>query len=604
MTTATSSADLDLEVLPGYYIEPSTGAWLTLPWPGDLSLPWGHPDRVALLPPSLGRQIRWWSSRWLLNHLSGDPWRWHPSQARFLELWYAVRGEDDLRWLWRSGVKRGAKGIGKDPMQAAMSMVELAGPTRYTGRFAAGGERADWDADYVYREGEPIGEPHRLPLVQIGANSEAQAKDVLRVANAMVSRAMQVEYLVDVGETRTQLDMGGRIELLTRSEKSTEGDPATALFLNETHHMTATSGGQALAAVARRNAAKSPGGIARVAEFTNSHMPGEGSVAEDSFDAWQAQVAGKTRRMDILYDSREAAPSLRMHIEEELEHGIAQAYADSPWSDQERMRDEAQDPRTSVADSVRYYFNALPTNEMAWIEPRAFDACANRDITVADGEAIALFLDCSKSSDATVLCGSRLSDGHVMALGGWQRPHGDRGTGWLAPREKVDARVRAVFDRWHVAWFGVDPSPAKDDETEALYWAKLIDQWHRDFHQVLDLWATPGAGGNAVLFDMRLSTKGAADRLRLFTEQAELTAQEIDEDQSLTHDGDPMLRLHAHNARRRPNRWGVSLSKQSRDSKKLVDMAVAMVGARLGRRLVLNRPIRDKPREKKPGKVW
>ena len=72
-------------------------------------------------------------------------------------------------------------------------------------------------------------------------------------------------------------------------------------------------------------------------------------------------------------------------------------------------------------------------------------------------------------------------------------------------------------------------------------------------------------------------------------EAAEVTAAEIDDENSpFTHDGTSMLRMHAHNARRRPNQWGISLSKESRDSSKLVDMAVAMVGARLGRRLVLN----------------
>lgn len=57
---------------------------------------------------------------------------------------------------------------------------------------------------------------------------------------------------------------------------------------------------------------------------------------------------------------------------------------------------------------------------------------------------------------------------------------------------------------------------------------------------------------------------------------------------TLTHDGHPMLRLHVQNARRRVNQWGVSLGKQTRGSSKLVDLAVAMVGARLGRRLILN----------------
>jgi len=574
------------ELLPGYSVELDTGAWLTLPWP----------ERLEDLPASLGPDIIRWCAGLstplvpagegprLRHHLTGAPWEFTLGQRRFLHLWYAVR--PDGRWLYRSGVKRGAKGTGKDPFMGAIALIEALGPVVL--------------ADFA--GGRPVAVPHRMALVQIGANSEAQAKDVLRVANGIISHELRLEYFVDDGITRTQFGNGSTIELLTRSERSSEGDPSTAVLLNETHHMTQSSGGQALAAVGRRNAGKSPGGRARVLEATNAHMPGEESAAEDSYNAWQKQVAGQTRRVDILYDSREAPPHLRLHVEPELEEGIRAAYGDSPWTDQERIRDEAQDPRTSVADSIRFYFNALPTNEFSWIDPRKFDALAAADAVVGDQEPIAMFLDCSKSEDATALMASRISDGHVMTLGVWQRPHGDRGAGWLAPRSEVDARVRWVFDTYDVWWFGVDPSPARDDETEAQYWAALVDEWHRDFRDQVLLWATPGPTGSSVAFDMRMSTPGGQDRNRLFTEHAELTALAIDEEGALSHDGDPRLRVHTHNARRRPNRWGVSLGKQSRDSKRLVDCAVAMVGARLGRRLVLNS---GKTRKKKrSGVVW
>ncbi len=557
MSTVTSTrADL----LPGYYIEEGTGAWLTLPWPDDLS------D----LPPSLGPQVIRWCEQWLVHHLTGHPWRFTLHQRRFLHLWYALR--PDGKWLYRSGVKRGAKGTGKDPLAAAISLAELCGPVVFD----------DWDGD------RPVGRAHRLALVQVAANSEAQARDVLRVANAMVSEGLSEEHGFDPGQLRTQTASGSRIELLTNSERSAEGDPATAILLNESHHMTETSGGVDLAGVARRNVGKSPGGQARLLELTNAHMPGEGSVAEASFDAWQAQVSGRAKRQDILYDSREAPPHLRLHVDAELEEGIRAAYADSPWIDQERIRDEAQDPRVPASDSVRFYFNALPTNELAWVDPRKFDACARPGTVVEDGTPVAMFLDCSKSSDATALVACRVDDGHVVTLGGWQRPHGDRGRGWLAPREVVDATVREAFARWDVQWFGVDPSPARDDETEAQYWAELIDAWHRDFRDELLLWATPGPTGSSVRFDMRLSVPGGRERNRAFTEAAERTAADVDEDQSLTHDGDSMLRVHVQNARRRVNPWGVSLGKRTRDSSQLVDLAVAMVGARMGRRLLLN----------------
>lgn len=589
-STSTPEGRDPAELLPGYYVEPGTGAWLSLPPFDPREVPslfpqivrWARGERTATTPAVDGPR--------LIHHLWGGQWSWTKGQMRFLHLWWAIRpGDPDGKWLWRRGVKRGAKGTGKDPLTGSMMICSGVGPVQFDG----------WD-----RHGRPIGRPRRMSLVQVGANSEAQASDVLRVMNGQVGPDLADELGWDPGITRSLLG-GARFELLTRSEASTEGDPADDVFLNETHHMSQANGGQALAKTGRRNAAKSPGGRARVCELTNAHMQGSGTVGETSFQAWQQQVAGTTRRRDILYDSREADPSLRLHVESELEVGIAQAYADSPWTDLERIRDEAQDPETPVADSIRFYLNSLPTNELAWVEPRNWDAGA-RQLTVAEGEPVAMFLDCSKSGDATALRLCRIEDGYDFgpAKWCWRRPHGDLGKGWLAPREEVDAVVDAIFEHYAVQWFGVDPSPAKDDETEAMYWAPAIDEWHRRYRDRVLLWATPsGAAKNAVTFDMRLSVSGGVLRNELFTQQAMRTAAAIDEDHTMIHDGDPIMRTHVHNARRRPNAWGVSLGKVTRDSSNLVDGAVSMVGAQLGRWLVLQSGKRLKRRNTGGGQM-
>jgi hypothetical protein len=565
--TITATSDLP----PGYWVDETTGGWCSLPWPVD-------PDeRAALAAASLGPDIISWAEGrtdepGFTDYLTGQPWRFTPGQKRFLVLWYLVGSSG--RFVYRSGVKRGAKGTGKDPFGAAWCLIELIGRSQFS---------------HFDEVGRPVGMRHLLPLVQVASNSEAQSKDVLRVANALLSRDARSFYEVDAGETRTILASGGRMEILTASEKTSEGDPATAIMLNESHHMTESSGGHRVAEVARRNVGKSPAALqARLCEFTNAHRQGADSVAERSYEAWQAQVSGRAKRQDILYDSREAPPQLNLDDDATRMAALRAAYADAPWVDLDRLSDEVLDPRTARADSIRYYLNGLAAAEDAWIDPRRFDEASTAAEVVEDREQVALFLDCSKSSDATGLVGCRIWDGHVFTIGGWQRPHGRRGEGWLAPREEVDAEVRAAFDRWRVVWFGVDPSPARDDDDESLYWMPLVDRWHQDFSRKLPVWATPGTKGNAVKFDMRLSQPGGNERNRLFTEAAMQTARDIDEDRSLTHDGHSMLRLHAHNARRRPNQWGVSLGKVSRDSNKLVDLAVCMVGARLGRRLVLN----------------
>ena len=57
---------------------------------------------------------------------------------------------------------------------------------------------------------------------------------------------------------------------------------------------------------------------------------------------------------------------------------------------------------------------------------------------------------------------------------------------------------------------------------------------------------------------------------------------------------------HVYNARMRPNKWGVSLSKVTRDSSATIDLAVCMVGAVMGARLVLNSGKRSRKKTGKP----
>ncbi|GGK89287.1 terminase [Mangrovihabitans endophyticus] len=569
-TTATSE-----ERPAGYREDPwyGTRAWVSLPWPQD------QDAKDRLIRNSLGPLVIDWAEGrgdgpGLINYQSGGQWQYTPGQKRFLILWYAFDPATG-RFVYRRGAKRGAKGTGKDPFGGSICNAELVGPTQLVPD-----GRGGW-----------TGEPHGMPLVQIASNSEAQSKDVLRVANAMFSKDARSYYDLDCGETRTIIrGSGGRTEVLTASESSAEGDPATFVFLNETHHMTESSGGHRVARVVRRNVGKSPAELqARVLDGTNAHAQGGDSVAERTYTAWQAQVAGQAKRRDILYDSIEAPPDTDLFDDASRRAGLEAAYADAPWADLERLDGEVLDPETPVADSIRYYLNGLAAAEDAWVEPRKFDALARADVVVADNSQIAMFLDCSKSGDATGLVGCRLSDGHVFTLGCWQRPRGNAGEGWLAPREEVDGAVRWAFDRFRVEWFGVDPSPARDDESEALYWMPMADAWHRDFHRRLKVWATGGAKvGSAVLFDMRIRTPGGIQRNQRFTQAAMQTAADIDEHGALSWDGDTRLRTHVHQAKRRTNPWGVSLGKVTRDSDKHVDLAVCMVGARMGRRLALN----------------
>lgn len=558
-----------MSVPQGFRVEDGTGALLTLPWSAE-----------SARLPSLFYAVDGWARRFLVHHLTGQPWVWTRDQRRFWHLWYAV--DDDGRWLYRSGVKRRSKGAGKDPDGAAWLLSELCGPVRFGGWKVADGERV------------PIAVPEGMALCQIAANSEAQARDVLAVGNAMVSRQMRETYGIDAGILRTNATAtGGRLELLTSSMKSAEGDPATAIMLNESHHMTRESGGHALASVARRNVGKSPGGLARIVEMTNAHEPGRDSVAEQSWDAFVAQTAGKTRSAGLLYDSREWPSDTQLVDEPSLMRGLAAAYADAPWVDLQRIRDEVWDPRTTPSDSRRFYGNQITVAEDAWADPQDVRGTARPELALIPGDEVVLFGDGSKSDDATGLLAVRVSDGHCQTLH-VQQPH----AGQVVDRSAVDYAVRQVFGAYKVTAFFFDPSHAKDEGAvgDDRFWWPLCDEWMADFGKRLKLWAVQqGEKRHAIAWDMTLGS-----HQQVFVPAVEQTLADL-EAHALTHDGGAWLVDHLTNARRRPGKFGVSIGKDGRESKHKIDLAVCLVGGRMLRRMLLLSRV-GKNKQGAPGK--
>jgi hypothetical protein len=58
------------------------------------------------------------------------------------------------------------------------------------------------------------------------------------------------------------------------------------------------------------------------------------------------------------------------------------------------------------------------------------------------------------------------------------------------------------------------------------------------------------------------------------------------------------------NARRRTNRWGITIGKEHRESAKKIDLAVCMIGARMLRRALLNSPKHaSRPKGRGKGRV-
>jgi len=559
--------------------EPATFPWVGTGWePVRIGPTWQTTrDGRWLLPDaSVGWDVLGWCGT-ELQLARGKPWRFTLEQARFILWWYAV--DEHGRWLFRDGILQRLKGWGKDPVGACWLYVEALGPCRV-----------------AYMDGDvPVATDVPAAWVQTAATSLEQTKNTMRLMPGLITPEAKAYYGVQVGRELVHA-MGDErlIQAVTSSPATLEGARATAVLANETQHWLANNDGHEMAAVIERNATKSADGAARRLAITNAYEPSEESVAQQDREAYETAAAGGSVTTGILYDSLEAPPGAPLSPDV-APAVVAAIRGDSVWLDIDRIVASILDTRNPPSRSRRFWYNQVVADEDAWVDPAKFDVGKRDDWVVSPDDELVLFFDGSKSDDATGLVGCRLTDGFVVTFAMWQRPPGERGKLWTAPRDEIDARVRSVLDEFNVVAFWADPSHAQDDESGERYWDGIIDGWHRDYGAQLECWATPGKGsgaGHSIMWDMT-----SPARVAEFTAAAERCATEI-EDGVVLWDGDPRLRTHVRNAKRFPNRYGVSLWKGHRESKRKVDLAVCMVGARMLRRRLLNM---ERRKGKRPG---
>lgn len=520
----------------------------------------------ALPEHTLGWQALDWCSAFLRQpdgDNAGAPFVFTDEQARFILSWYAI--DAGGRWVFRRGQLRRAKGWGKSPIEAALCLLELCGPCRFDG----------WDAN-----GQPVAVPHPTPWVVLAGVSEEQTLNTMSLIGPMVDGSELADDL-DLGITRIYTRSGGRLHPITASAPTQEGARPSAAYADETHHWLKVNGGHKLAEVIRRNLAKSRDGAARMLELTNAHEPGMDSVAERTHIAHEAQSEGRTRGRGILLDTREAPPDTDLADEQSLRAGLAYAYGDSTWVDIDRIVAEVWDPGTPVDQSRRFYLNQIVAAADSWVAPHEWDANANESLVLEDGDRLALGFDGGRSDDSTALVGCRIEDGAAFLLGLWERPEGPAGDHWQVDRGQVRGVVDHVHAVYKVVGFAAD---------EAL-WQSDIDQWAADHRDGYAVKASTRHPIGIYMADNSELTR-AAEALQTAIVHGELP-----------HNGDPRLSRHVYNARRRPNRWGVSFGKEHRESSRKIDALSALLLARMMRQRITLGAVPEKPAARIWGRV-
>lgn len=542
---------------------------------------WDHDGSGWVLPKwSLGWEGLAFAGQYLMH--KGKPWQYTLEQARFL-LWFYSVNEDGV-FDSHSAVLQRLKGWGKDPFAATLSASVLFGPLEFDG----------WGKD-----GQPVGRMVTESWVQIAAVSLDQTKNTMKIFPSLIPAETRKRFGVQIGKQNVWARGDeAQIEAVTASPLAIEGGRAKLIIRAETQNWNSSNGGHDMAGAMEGNAAKAElGAPARILDICNAYRPGEDSVGQRQREAWEDTQGESAKMIDygLMYDSLEAPPEAPLSAEAAPDV-VEAVRGDSVWLDARgRIKKSILNPANSPSESRRKWYNQVVAAEDAWTEPREFDPLKDEDKALEPGEEIALFLDCAKTDDATALVGSRMSDGHVVTLGMWQRPPGKRGEDWVVPRYAVDQRIREVKDQYRVVAFFGDPAHALDDETMDRFWDPLFAEWDLLFRRSVKIWASGNKSGrdsSAVMFDM-----SARDNARRFAESVAFTLEEI-KSGLFTWDGDARLRKHVLNARRYPVQGFVSIAKESRESKKKVDLAVAMCGARMVRRLVLSKS------KQGGGRVW
>jgi len=539
---------------------PAAFPWAGTKWePVRVGPTWQAVDGHWLLPEAtIGWDVLGWCGT-ELQYRRGEPWRFTLEQARFLLWWYAV--DESGRWVFRDGVLQRLKGWGKDPLVACLSYVEALGPCRV-----------------AYMVGDdPVATDCPTAWVQLPAVSLEQTKNTMRLMPGLLTPEARAFYGVQVGKELIHACGDERlIQAVTSSPTTLEGARSSAVFPNETQHWLANNDGHEMAAVIDRNAAKSADGAARRLAITNAFEPGEDSVAQHDREAYEAALAGRVVDQAMLYDSLEAAPEAPLTAEAAPEV-VRSIRGDSVWLDVDRIVASILDPRNPPSRSRRFWYNQITATEDAWVTPQEWDALA-LDLLVPDRELITLGFDGSTTDDHSALIGCVVDSGHLFELGVWVPPKDGE-----VDRVAIDGTVRQTFDRFDVVGFYSDLHP----------WESYVDQWAEEFGPDLLAKASPR---HAVAWDMRGRSKEAAAGVE------SLHAAIVDG--TVSHCGSERMRQHFHNARRAPNRWGVTVRKEHRESSRKIDSVPAAMLARLARQDYLALPESRRRRKRTGGWAW
>lgn len=439
------------------------------------------------------------------------------------------------------------KGWAKSELAGFIVLFEAFGPCRFDG----------WDA-----RTEPVGKPLTYPFIRCLATEEEQAGNTYRNVHYVLEHGAAIadEYAYDAGLTRTYVREpgGGEIRPSSSGDASKDGGLETHVCVDETH-LYVLAGLKGMYDTVERNMRKRKLDQPWLLRTTTSFSPGEDSIAEQCwhvFDSVDRDVMRALMELGLLVDHREAPEDTDVTDDDALQAALEDVYGDKAHIVDIRniIRVDFRRPGADIPNARRYFLNQRVKATGKWISEARYDRRKSKS-KLKRRDQIALGFDGSRTRDGTGFVGCRLSDGLLEPLGYWERPAKlPRHREWEVPDGEVHEKLEWIMDTFRVVRFYADPH----------WWRQEVDAWHGRWPDVVAKFDTSKPGRMVYAVD-RINTDIDTGAV-LFGEDARLRRH--------------FLNAYAVTTRillegTTPPRFGVVLSKENRDSRDLIDLAMA-----------------------------
>jgi hypothetical protein len=368
-----------------------------------------------------------------------------------------------------------------------------------------------WD-----KKGQPIGGGVTDPYIPLVAYTEEQSEDLAYHALRVILELSDLAGDFDIGLERILRKGGdGKAVALATAPDARDGARTTFQHFDETHRFVlprlVSAHRAMLANIPKRKMAD-----AWSLETTTAPAPGEGSVAEAMMDYARAVANGTVKDARLFFFHREASDHHDLSTDAGVKAAVIEASGPvAEWSDIDSIVEQWKDPTADRAYLERVWLNRLVQSSTQAFSVTSWDGLKRTPSPVKRKDLITLGFDGSVFFDSTGIVGTHVETGYQWKAAVWERPPlFRREQQWQVPGEEVDAKYKV----WRLY---ADPA----------FWQSWIAKWRGEFgeERVIEWPTNRPKPMSAALENFNTALTGGA----------------------LSHDGDPDLRRHLGNARKR-----------------------------------------------------